>query len=362
MFKKIYIENFRSIDKLEFDDLQQVNLIVGENNSGKSTLLESIFLLISPTNPRLYFNINAFRGIELFDLNALLLNFREMKEKNIIKLIGELDPFQRRELTIKPYIESNPNFISDNQSLEEPMAMEVKSKRVNGLLYESSFSLSRIRKGKRKKPQDKEVKFRVIPDSNGLSIQRSKDSDQYTESLDGVFVNSQNLLNDIAARFNNVQLKKEKNRIINVLKKIMPSLIDITLGNEGIIYCDIGYDRYLPLNVMGDGMIHILAIVLALSNSQNGVVLIDEIETGFYFDYQELLWDTIFETAKEFNVQVFATTHSLECVNALINSYTKFNSGNLRLFRIENRQKEFKIKAYGYEKLKTSIEGGWEVR
>jgi len=115
---------------------------------------------------------------------------------------------------------------------------------------------------------------------------------------------------------------------------------------------------------MGGGMFRLLSIILAIFDSRNGVVLIDEIENGFSYTSQGILWNAIIEAAREFNVQIFATTHSMECVRAYSSSYSekKNNKDTIRLYRIEKKQEDFKIIAYNYKQLKTSLESGWEVR
>ena len=65
MFSSIKIENFRGIKKIKVEDLKQFNLFVGKNNCGKTTLLESIFYIIGPTNSLLPLNTNTFRGLNI---------------------------------------------------------------------------------------------------------------------------------------------------------------------------------------------------------------------------------------------------------------------------------------------------------
>lgn len=72
----------------------------------------------------------------------------------------------------------------------------------------------------------------------------------------------------------------------------------------------------VPLKSMGEGLVRIFGIVLGLVNSQNGLFMVDEIESGLHFSVQVELWRLLFEVAKRLNVQIFATTHSWDCVEA----------------------------------------------
>jgi AAA15 family ATPase/GTPase len=67
---------------------------------------------------------------------------------------------------------------------------------------------------------------------------------------------------------------------------------------------------------MGDGVLRILQLVLGIYPATNGILLIDEFENGLHFSIQEQLWKLIFELAKTLDIQVFATTHSWDCIEA----------------------------------------------
>ncbi|RLC14774.1 MAG: hypothetical protein DRI57_13935 [Deltaproteobacteria bacterium] len=75
-------------------------------------------------------------------------------------------------------------------------------------------------------------------------------------------------------------------------------------------------DGPIPLNGMGDGMLRILQLVLGIFPARNGFLLIDEFENGLHFSVQKQIWKLIFELASDLNIQVFATTHSWDCIEA----------------------------------------------
>ena len=75
--------------------------------------------------------------------------------------------------------------------------------------------------------------------------------------------------------------------------------------------------RRLPLGSQGEGMRRMLALALSLARAQNGVLLIDEIDTGLHYSIMGDMWLLVAETARRYNIQVFATTHSFDCVRGL---------------------------------------------
>jgi AAA15 family ATPase/GTPase len=78
-------------------------------------------------------------------------------------------------------------------------------------------------------------------------------------------------------------------------------------------------DIRIPLNSMGDGMSRILQLILSVFSARNGFLLIDEFENGLHYSVQEEVWRMIFKLATNLNIQVFATTHSRDCIE----SFTK---------------------------------------
>ncbi len=344
-YTKLTIKGLRGIRDLEIKDFRRVNLFVGANNCGKTTILESLFLLAGPTNPQLPLKINNFRNFYTTDENSWGVFFNELDTSSDIKLSGELDkPKEVRNLLIKP------NMITIDSTDGYTGSMPA----VSGLILEYSFA-NGINKKSEKFIADVTVK------EGDAEFNIPKD---HKEELRGVFINAKTLFQDLGTRFNNIQIRKQTDRIVKILRQIEPSLIDLSLGTDGIVYCDVGLDRLVPINVMGDGMFRLLSIISAISDTQDGIVLIDEIENGFYYSSQELLWNAIFESAKEFNVQIFATTHSIECVKAFSSSYTQTgkNNDDVRLYRIERKDGDFRVVSYDHDVLEASLDSGWEVR
>jgi AAA15 family ATPase/GTPase len=74
---------------------------------------------------------------------------------------------------------------------------------------------------------------------------------------------------------------------------------------------------------MGDGLTRLFHIALAMVNAEGGYLLIDEFENGLYWEVQEQLWPVVFEMAELLNVQVFATSHSQDCIKGFERAWEK---------------------------------------
>lgn len=114
---------------------------------------------------------------------------------------------------------------------------------------------------------------------------------------------------------------------------------------------------------MGDGINRILTIILALVNSENGYLLIDEFENGLHYSVQADLWEIVFFLAERLNIQVFATTHSEDCISGfeqVLNEALTTASGHLiRLDRIDG---EIRQTSFDPEEMKLAGEKDIELR
>jgi len=351
MFKSIKIKNLRAITDLEINNLGQVNLFVGQNSSGKTTLLEAIFFLIGATNPRLPLNANTFRGLPFVSNKLWDTYFHNMDPTVTIEIGAQIhDTMEEQLLLIRPHY--------PEQTAAEPMPSDIASpsfapgdsettRKLNGL--ELTYTSS-------EDPSNK-ITSEVFLKNGELTTEGTKE-----RAIRGVFVNPLAIY-EWKDRFAKVQRKKRIGEVISLLKEIEPNISDLRLNEVGLLEVDIGLPSLLPANLMGGGIGKFLSIALAMIDCQNGIVLIDELENGLGYSAQQKIWKALFSWAQELNVQVFATTHSIECVKAFSDSLdaTLFGS-EAKLFRIERKEEKFRAVEYTKELLAESLESNWEIR
>jgi predicted ATPase len=76
------------------------------------------------------------------------------------------------------------------------------------------------------------------------------------------------------------------------------------------------HDR-VPLASQGDGLFRLMELSLGLVRASGGTLVIDEIDTGLHYSVMSDLWRLVVEAARRFDLQVFATTHSYDCIRGL---------------------------------------------
>ncbi|RLD53421.1 MAG: ATP-binding protein, partial [Bacteroidetes bacterium] len=147
--------------------------------------------------------------------------------------------------------------------------------------------------------------------------------------------------------------------VIDALKIIEPKITGLSFIGEDSLKSERypivkleGSPNLYPLKAMGDGVNRILNFILALVNSDNGFLLIDEFENGLHYSVQEKLWEIIFEISNRLNVQVFATTHSNDTINSFARVLGKSKGFEGSLYRLDRKGDEVRTYMFPEEEIK----------
>jgi ABC-type arginine transport system ATPase subunit len=182
-------------------------------------------------------------------------------------------------------------------------------------------------------------------------------------------------LNDrrVSSLWDNVNLTDLEGEVVSCLRIVDPRIKAVALIGDvqdarvrdarrvAVVKYE-GSSERIPLKNMGDGIIRLFHIALALANARAGFLLIDEFENGLHWSIQPKIWDIIFRLAESLNVQVFATTHSQDCVRGF-QSVWSCRKEYASFYRLEANS-EFGAKAVGYtcETLSDALETEVEFR
>lgn len=358
MYQSFEISDFRCFSKLKVNNLSRVNLIAGVNNVGKTAFLEALFLHCGAYNPRLALNLNALRGIESVkvELGPLVETpwdwlFRDIDTSKEIKLVGTDNKTGVREIRLKVIQPQELTKISELIPFESDRTDQTSLSSE----YPQVLELTNEENGQNR--------YYLILDKSGMRPVPIPPPPPFPTNY--LFPRARVPLIEEAHRFGKLETKKQLNILTETLKIVDPridSLSLIVIGETPLIHADIGMDRFIPLAFMGDGMSRLASIVLAIVNSPNGVVLIDEIENGLHHSILHKVWQAIGKVARMFNTQVFATTHSMECVVAAHEAFVESGPYDFSLHRLERINESIHDVTYDEEALGAAIEMGFEVR
>jgi len=186
-------------------------------------------------------------------------------------------------------------------------------------------------------------------------------------SFPGYFMSARGpvTLEEDAKNLGKLEIEEQSYDLVKVLQIIEPRLkrVSTILGAGGImIWGDVGLGRMLPLALLGDGLGRFSSLILKIATAQHGVVLADEIENGLYHAVMEKAWAAIAEAVRLFDVQLFATTHSWECVVAAHQSFEKSGKYDFQLHRLERIEDTIRSQTYDQEMLAAALKAELEVR
>ena len=324
--KSIEINHFRGIQKLTVSGFSNINLIVGDNNSGKTTFLEAIQLLFAKSQLSSIKNVIKQRTvlnpnssfypsfIKMFNMqqNKELLDFDIYANSNNGSLLFKL---RGRERTVSGEDALQLSILSARQKAQYEKA--------SAFIPETAkvFTGSIVTQAG-KKPVETEIRCTSL--DNVIPGPIVKKEVHYIPSFGHL---RYDLLQNI------VENPEYKKLTIDILRKFDDSIADIcyTKADDGTyletIITKSGVN--MPFSVYGDGIKKILYILNKLFDAADSILLIDEIETGLHKRYYDTLFPVLFALARKLNVQLFIATHSIEAIDAIL-GYGNYenNSGN----------------------------------
>jgi hypothetical protein len=160
--------------------------------------------------------------------------------------------------------------------------------------------------------------------------------------------------------------KGKKAECIEVMKLLDPRISDVSVlvfGGISGVSADIGLASPFAVNMLGDGMHKLMHIALVMLANPGGVILIDEIENGVHYSFLPKLWEVIGKLVIETQCQVFATTHSYECIKGTETlALNKDTSELLRFIRIDRINGNAVTSAFDSDSLQYALDNEWEVR
>lgn len=378
MIDSIDIKRYRNLDELRIESLSRVNLIIGKNNTGKSTFLEAIALYATKCDLSIIYQLIEGRGENYRQIpntrNATEANVKSLSSLFTNRIVG----FDKTEAINIGTVENK--LFGKQDTAEKSISLRFV-KYIDELISQSEEIVNRRKRTVIDNIEDKHI----VDYKLGLEIRVGLKS--YILPLDderfynrigfrGIgslenfqYIRTRNIDREANGKlWDNITLTPKEQYVIDALKIIEPTVERVAFIEEGtknrsaVIKLS-NNNNVLPLQSMGDGINRILTIILALVNADNGVLLIDEFENGLHHSIQEKLWEIIFNLANKLNVQVFATTHSEDCISGFENILNSpQNNLDGKLIRLDNINGKIKQVVYSKEELKVAIDQNIETR
>lgn len=375
------VENFKKFDFLEVKDIGQFNLIVGDNNVGKTCLLEAFSLGIKHKEiiSNLY-NILSQRKDSDYYYKILKNTDSAGNIKNLHSLLDDIDNFENN--IIIPFFKQDKHYFkyqnNDIEILMENKFIELnkESKKIadNKYIFDfierhELFSYREINKKSRnwifiskKNAEEKEFQLDFMVD-----ITSGYYPDFFSYKLfHNIIYFSNKISNEKILKYESIISDYEtKKEVINLLNSIFElQILDFNFSSNDLKISTKKNGKYKSIREYGDGIQRFVLFVLEMLINENGKLFFDEIEVGIHFSKIEKLWKTIFELAQKYKVQIFATTHSKECIQAFYDTSKELNEQkDIRLISLqEGKQDKIYSTTYNFENIEAGLYSNIELR
>ncbi len=323
MLKSLSVENYRGFKKYTLGGLSRVNLLVGKNNGGKTSLLECVHLLAAGGDPSVLIDIASRRG-EMTPASVDEGGFVDISHFFHGHTVGEDAQFSIRSDNSLPSVKVRVVPLSQIDGGPELLDVSRTRNPAFALRIEGAGSDSR-------------GAVPIVLSSEGTIVfgprrpfRRTLIKEEPSVAPPIQFITPDSLdLRYLAKIWNQILLDSRESEVIEAMRILDPQIASIVFltgepqgvrsygGRAGVILGFKGDHRRVPLGSCGDGMRRLLALSAALIQAKKGFLIIDEMDTGFHYSIMGDVWSLVAKPAIKLDIQVFATTHSFDCVRGL---------------------------------------------
>ena len=369
LLQSFHIRSFRGLKNVSLENLGRINLIVGENNTGKTSVLESLMAFSAPGVARNWLRVLNARDVGLSDENIgevvswlfPVIGRDRPTEREEILLEG-VSAEKRESLRLKYQLETEIIEQSENKkkSYFEMMQEEQPVRKVAHLFAEwfserdgaksgdLKFGTAGERMGPRFTPviSDSIKRIRTIPMELVKPQSHRLGSSAIGALTSAVWAEKKELLVGVLQIFD-----KDITGVEMVEGPFEPTLI-INHRNMGP----------MPLHAFGDGLRKAISVTGLAMRAQNGLLLMDEAEAALHVHAQDKFFLGLHELCDDLNVQIFMTTHSLDAVDAILHA-SKSRSAEVVAYHLSSENGVRSVKRYSEEFLgRIRFQRGIDIR
>lgn len=359
MINALTISGFKGFTELDLPHLSRITLLGGRNNAGKTSVLEALFTLFDRLNPQMMLRQYAWRNVETLPLDPASVwspFFYGYDLSRDIRMQAVINGRQERMA-----LHFNPNYSQQTISAEPLLPGSRTPLIQTDSSAETTASL--------------DIRYQTAGQPEQLShITLRGNTLQYTAENVDIF--SPHLVaiigtripesqNDLATRFGQLDVVGRQDIVVDFLRIMEPDLKSLTViatGNLSMVYGDVGLPRKIPISYMGDGMFRLLTIITYMATLRGGILLIDEVENGIHHSVMAQVWAAIAAASREFDCQVIATSHSYECLQAVVQGLEGESEGDFSYVRLDKKAAHVVAKHFDYALLEAALASNLEVR
>jgi len=371
MLSSVDVTDFRCFDRAQLRGLTRVNILTGANASGKSALLEALYL---GTNATAVAVLN-------------LVSQRNMNRQPMVLAAGLPIPLPiggNQPMTVDAYFDPFFRTVRKGDGLKTARKISVKYKDTDNTRYAVEIGY-----------QENDRDAPVVRGASGVTaavpivIQRQKTEDKKQDQNSTMLITLNQFgqlqqsagiplgpttfifgagtdyaESDNVTWFSLLREQDQATKIIDFLRKEFPFIRDIeVLAPNGIngLYATLDDGTRRRVSAVSSGIYKIVSILLSTISIQQGIIILDEIENGVYYEKYPAVWRVLYEFAKSTQNQLFITSHSAECLGSLVDVIAEAPE-DFCLVRTEREENRCVVRQFSGKAMKAALERQGEIR
>ena len=354
MIESIEIENFKKFEKIKLDDCKRLNLISGQNNTGKTSILEALFMFYDRNSPDFTLKQYAIRGV-----NSLELTPSSLWQP----LFTNFDLEKKIKISLKKGKNKEEAIYSHNKGYSTRVGVS-NQPIIGNQAFSSTSALTEALNIIYRKNRKNSSEANIFVQSGQIAMDVNNFSNVDKPASFVGAAGKGNSASD-AQKLGKIDIETGLEEITEHLRILEPKLRSLSIvpqSQQPLIYADIGLSRKIPISYMGEGISKLLSILATIATSRNGIVCLDEIENGIHFSLFPKIWEIIRKMASEYNCQIFITTHSRDALQGLYEYSKTADVDDLSFYRLDIVNEKITPKKYDTSMIFAAIEREWELR
>ncbi len=358
MIESLEVENFRCFKRLSLDDLGLINVVVGDNGSGKTSLLEAISFGTggSPFQAMKY---RAWRGLGNIGAVSLLRSAYEAFWKDLfykqdltreIKVLLRGDAETRRSLRVF-FQRQTVTPISASDAGSEAASSPQDTTAIIPIVFEWTDAEDN--------PHPMMAQFigtELVTEGTPLPALSAFFSSSFAAVIGP---------QEPASQFSSLSTAMKSEHFDDVFTTVYPHVSRLsveTVMGPPMIFCKVPWlPEKIPVGMVSSGAHKLMSLLLGMAHHARGAVFVDELENGFYYKALPDVWKALLRFAEEYRVQLFVTTHSRECLQAAAKIIRRKES-KFRLIRVENVKGKRTVRKFAGDEFEAAVERNFELR
>ena len=378
MYNEFSVADFRGIKSIQLSGLGRINLISGRNDTGKTSVLEALFL-------------HAAGPFAPFNALGLRTSSRAELPLDLAASGGQVNPWASyfagfdvatpiRMSSVSSGLRYVLEIVGDSS---EPGVAPVVSASASGSTNRVIGRLLLRETRGDEETKERKVVLRVQVDPEEVDTWKGRAPSLYARTTTvqvisdpppsddeltfAFFASNRGADPALAEKYSRTRQHRSKLQLVDALQGLDDRIRDLEVlstGGQSTLNAVLKNDLLIPLNLLGGGPMTVANILLGIADSKPGsIILLDEVENGVHWSAMEHMWRAVYRAAHRFEVQVFATTHSRECLVAAARALSQ-KKGDVRLFRLghpDNAGSQI-VGSYDYDKLLAGLEMDLDLR